>query len=94
MDGFSGYNQIRMYLGDEKHTFILFWTLLGVYCYTVKPFGLKNAGATYLRAMSIIFHDHLRKMVEFYVNDIAIKSRDKNDHLCDLRTMFEIMRAH
>ena len=58
------------------------------------PFGLKNAGATYQRAMSIIFCDHLRKMVECYVNDIAVKSRDKNDHLRDLRTMFDIMRAH
>ena len=92
MDGFSGYNQIRMYPGDEKHT--LFRTPLGVYCYTVMPFRLKNAGATYQRAMSMIFRDHLRKTVECYVDDIAVKSRDKNDHLRDLRTMFDIMRAH
>ena len=58
------------------------------------PFGLKNAGATYQRAMSVIFRDHLQKTVECYIDDIAIKSRDKNDHLHDLRTMFDIMRAH
>ena len=58
------------------------------------PFGLKNAGTTYQRAMSMIFRDHLRKMVECYVDDIAVKSRDKNDHLRDLRTMFDVMRAH
>ena len=58
------------------------------------PFGLKNAGATYQRAMSMIFRDHLRKTVECYVDDIAVKSRDKNDHLRDLRTMFDIMQAH
>ena len=58
------------------------------------PFGLKNAGATYQRATSTIFRDHLRKTVECYVNDIAVKSRDKNDHLRDLRTMFDIIRAH
>ena len=57
MDGFSGYNQIKMYPDDERHT--SFRTPLGVYCYTVIPFGLKNAGATYQRAMSTIFHDHL-----------------------------------
>ena len=45
MDGFSGYNQIKMYLEDEKH--ISFRTPLEVYCYTVMPFRLKNAGATY-----------------------------------------------
>ena len=53
MDGFSGYNQLKMYPDDEKHT--SFRTPLGVYCYTVMPFGLKNAGATYQRAMSTIF---------------------------------------
>ena len=92
MDGFSGYNQIKMYPGDEKHT--SFRTQLGIYCYTVMPFGLKNAGATYQCAMSKIFRDHLRKTVECYVDDIAVKSCDKNNHLRDLRTMFDIMRAH
>jgi len=92
MDGFLGYNQIKMYPEDEKHT--SFRTPLGVYCYTVMPFGLKNAGATYQSAMSTIFRDHLWKTVECYVDAIAVKSRDKNDHLRDLRTMFDIMRAY
>jgi len=60
----------------------------------VMPFGLKNKGATYQRAMSIIFRSHLQKMVECYADDIAVKSRDKNDHLRDLKIMFDIMRAH
>jgi len=92
MDDFLGYNQIKMYPDDETHT--SFWTPLGVFCYTVMPFDLKNAGATYQRAMSTFFHDHLRKTVECYVDDIAIKSRDKKDHLHDLRMMFDPMRAH
>jgi len=33
-------------------------------------------------------------MIECYVNDIAIKSHDKNNHLHDLRTLFDIIRAH
>ena len=90
MDGFSGYNQIKMYPDDEKHT--SFRTPLGVYCYTVMPFGLKNAGATYQRAMNAIFHEHMRKTMECY--DIAVKSRTKGDHITDLKTIFEIMRAH
>ena len=92
MDGFSGYNQIKMYLKDEKRT--SFRTPVGIYCYTVMPFGLKNMGATYQQAMSMIFRDHLRKTAEFYVDDIAVKSRDKNDHLHDLRMIFDKMRAH
>jgi len=71
-----------------------FRTPLGVYCYTMMLFGLKNACATYQCAMSIIFRDHLRKTVECYVDDIAIKSRSKSNHLSDLRTVFDIMRAH
>ena len=92
MDGFSGYNQIKMCPDDEKHT--SFRTPLGVYCYTVMPFGLKNAGATYQRAMNTIFHEHMRKTVECYVDDIAVKSRAKGDHIADLKTVFEIMRVH
>jgi len=45
MDGFSEYNQIKIYPDDKKHT--SFRIPLGVYCYTVMPFGLKNVGATY-----------------------------------------------
>ena len=45
MDDFLGYNQIKMYLDDEKHT--LFRTPLGVFCYTTMPFDLKNIGAIY-----------------------------------------------
>ena len=33
MDGFSGYNQIKMHPADEKHT--SFRMPLGVYCYTI-----------------------------------------------------------
>ena len=58
------------------------------------PFGLKNAGATYQRAMDAIFHKHMRKMVEWYVDNIAVKSCTKGDHIMDLKTIFDIMRAH
>jgi hypothetical protein len=55
MDGFSGYNQIKMAETDKrKTTFITSW---GTYCYKVMPFRLKNAGAIYQRAMVALFHD-------------------------------------
>ena len=45
MDGFLGYNQINMVPKDmTKTTFTTEWR---IYCYTVMPFGLKNAGAIY-----------------------------------------------
>ena len=41
------------------------------------PFGLKNAGATYQRAMTYIFHDYMHDIVEDYVNDLLAKSKIK-----------------
>src|SRR5213075_2581307 len=58
------------------------------------PFGLKNAGATYQRAMDKNFSKLTRKTVECYVDDIAVKIRHKGDHLRDLREVFNLMRAH
>jgi len=44
--------------------------------------------------MNAIFHEHIRKTVEYYVNDITMKSRSKGDHFVDLKRVFDIMRAH
>ncbi|XXG53668.1 hypothetical protein AAC387_Pa03g1730 [Persea americana] len=82
MDGFFGYNQIKMHPEDERH--ISFRTPFGMYCYTVMPFGLKNAGPTYQRAVMKIFQDMQHKTVECCVNDLAVKSKRKEDHLKDL----------
>ena len=49
LDAFSRYNQIKMHPRDECKT--AFMTELSCYCYTVIPFGLKNASATYHRLM-------------------------------------------
>ncbi|KAL0406994.1 UNVERIFIED_CONTAM: Transposon Tf2-12 polyprotein [Sesamum latifolium] len=86
MDGSSGYNQIRMAPADEELT--AFRTPKGIYCYKVMPFGLKNAGATYQRAMQRIFDDMLHKNVECYVDDLVVKSKKREDHLYDLRKFF------
>jgi len=45
MDGFSGYNEIK--IGPEDEGIKAFRTPEGIYCYTVMPFGLKNVEATY-----------------------------------------------
>ena len=61
MDCFLGYNQIKMATEDmEKTTFITTW---GTFCYKVMLFGLKNARATYQRAMFTLFHDLIHKEI-------------------------------
>ena len=61
----------------EKTTFI---TLRGILCYIVMPFGLKNAGATYHRAMTTLFHDLMHKEIKVYVDDMITKSHTEEGH--------------
>ena len=72
MDGFSRYNQIMMALEDrEKTSFITKWS---TYCYRVMPFGLKNAGATYQRAATTLFHDMMHGDVKVNVENMIVNS--------------------
>ena len=37
------------------------------------PFGLKNTGATYQRAINLIFYDLIVQCMEFYIDDVVVK---------------------
>ena len=87
MDGFSGYNQIK--IAEEDQHKIAFTTPWGTFCYNMMPFGLKNAGATYQRAMIAIFNDLIHSILEDYVDDILVKSQTFMDHLADLEKVFD-----
>ena len=92
MDGFSGYNQIKMAPEDmEKTTFITLW---GTFCYKVMSFGLKNVGATYQWAMVTLFHDMIHKEIEVYVDDMIAKSRIEDEHIINLQKLFERLRKY
>jgi len=92
MDGFSGYNQIKMAPEDMEKT--MFVTLWGMFCYKVMPFGLKNAGATYQWAMVALFHDMMHKEIEVYVDDMIAKSKTKEEHFVNLGKLFERLRKY
>ena len=82
MDGFSGYNQISIHPEDQHKTaFICPW---GTFAYRKMPFGLKNAGATFQRAMSYAFHN-IKHIIEAYLDDPAARSRKRTDHPSHLR---------
>ena len=59
---------------------------------TVMTFGLKNAGATYQRAMNYIFLDLIGKLVEIYIDDVVVKFASAGGHLEDLRQVLERTR--
>ena len=71
MDGFSGYNQIQIKPEDQHKTaFICPW---GTFTYKKIPFGLKNDGATFQRAMNFSSHD-IKAIVEPYLDDLPAHS--------------------
>ncbi|PKI58585.1 hypothetical protein CRG98_021048 [Punica granatum] len=66
----------------------------GTFCYKVMPFGLKNAEATYQRAMVTLFHNMMHKEIEVYVDDMIAKSKEGEDHLVNLRRLFERLKKY
>ena len=65
----------------EKIAFVTIW---GTFCYKVMPFGLKNARATYQRAMITLFHDMMHKEIEVYVDDLIANSQEDESHVENL----------
>jgi hypothetical protein len=86
LDCYSGSHQIAIKEEDqEKTTFI---TPFATYCYTMMSFGLKNAGATYQRAIQARFKKQLNKNVEAYVDDVVVKTRNSDMLITDLEETF------
>jgi hypothetical protein len=57
-------------------------------------FGLKNADATYQRAIQKCFKKQLNKNVEAYVNDVVVKTRNSNTLIADLEETFASLREY
>ncbi|KAK1685906.1 hypothetical protein QYE76_046754 [Lolium multiflorum] len=91
MDGNAGYNQIFM-APEDIHKTAFRVPAVGLFEYVVMTFGLKNAGATYQRAMNYIFHDLIGKSVEIYIDDVVVKSVSMEGHLDDLRRVLDRTR--
>ena len=94
MDGFSGYNQIFITKEDVSKTAFRCLGAIGTFEWLVMPFGLKNAGATYQRAINAIFHDMIGHHMEVYIDDIVVKSKKASDHVVHLKKYFERMSIY
>ncbi|GKV47251.1 hypothetical protein SLEP1_g54167 [Rubroshorea leprosula] len=94
MDGHSGYNQIFIADTNIPKTASRCPGAAGTFEWVVMPFGMKNIGATYQRAMNAIFHDMIGKFMEIYIDNVVVKSHGEEDHLVHLRKAFEQMRQH
>ncbi|GKV27534.1 hypothetical protein SLEP1_g36698 [Rubroshorea leprosula] len=92
LDAYSRYHQVPMAPEDEEKT--AFYAGDEIYCYVMMPFSLKNAGATYQKMVTIVFHAQIGKNLEVYVDDIVIKSLKAEDHLADLDETFNNLRKN
>jgi len=55
-------------------------------------FGLKNAAATYQRAIQRCRQDQTRKNVEAYVDDVVVKSKTADNLIADLEKTFQNLK--
>jgi hypothetical protein len=76
---------------QDKTTFI---TPHDIYCYTTMTFGLKNAGATYQKAIQKCLESQIGKNVEAYVDDVVVKTTNEDDLIADLAQTFANLRHY
>jgi hypothetical protein len=94
LDVNARYNQIFMAEEDASKTAFICTSFIGLFEWVVMTFGLKNAGATYQRAMNLILHELLGNIVLVYIDDIVVKSATFYSHLSNLRRSFDKMHRY
>jgi hypothetical protein len=87
LDCYSGYHQITLREEDQSKT--SFITPFDAYCYKTMSFGLKNAGATYQRAIQTCLGEQIGNKMEAYVDDVVIKTKNLDMLIKDLKQTFK-----
>ncbi|KAJ1175570.1 hypothetical protein NDU88_000857 [Pleurodeles waltl] len=86
----AGYWQIKMAPGAKEKT--AFSTPDGHYQFTVMPFGLKNAPATFQRLVNQVLAG-LESFSTAYLDDIAVFSSTWQDHLVHLKKVLKALQS-
>ena len=86
LDLASGYWQVGMDKDSQEKT--AFTTYAGLYEFTVMPFGLCNAPATFQRLMEKVLHDLAREKYLIYLDDVLVIGHTFQEHLDNLREVF------
>src|SRR5918994_5432104 len=81
-----------MAVKDQEKTTLI--TPFGAFCYVSMPFGLKSAQATYQRCVQNCLHDQIGCNIHAYVDDIVVKSREKETLISNLKETFDNLRVY
>ena len=87
----SGYWQIPVATEDrDKTTFI---THTGTFRHVRMPFRLRNAPATFQRALDIILSGLRWQTCPIYLDDVIIFSKDTNEHVAHVDEVLTLLRS-
>ena len=92
LDLHSGYNQLRVREEDQYKT--AFKCRFGHFEYTVCPFGLTNAPASFQALMNQVLNPLLGVCVLVYLDDILIFSPTLEKHIEDVESVLKLMEKN
>ena len=90
LDLTSGYWQVPM--EEQSKPLTAFRTRFGLFQFTVMPFGLVNAPATFSRLMREVTKDLVD--THCYLDDLLVATSTWEEHLCALRQLLDALRLH
>lgn len=79
-------------LEDQHKT--MFACPWATFCWNIMPFGLKNTGAMYQRAMTTIFRNLMHVSMEDFVGDLLGKSIIKEEYLDIISMVFDQLEKY
>ena len=91
LDAASAYWSIPLSESDMEKT--AFAVPRGKFEFNVMPLGLSNSGATYQQMMDICLSSLRTNKVLLYMDDILIFSKTFDEHVRDLKSVFQCLHA-
>nr|GEY39440.1 hypothetical protein [Tanacetum cinerariifolium] len=85
-----GYHQLRVH--EEDIPKIVIRTRYDHYEFQVMPFGMTNASAVFMDLMNQVCKPYLDKFIIFFIDDILIYSKSKEEHAEHLKLILELLK--
>ena len=71
-----------------------FRTQYGHYEFFITPFGITNALTVFMCLMNNVLHKYLDNFVVFFIDDILIYSKTKEEHEEHLKIILQVLSEH